>query len=205
MKTKILFAALLMAGVSSAAFAEDYNKTSYERRSSSTTTTTRTYPAERQWMGLEGPYITAFGGWNNTEDNSAPDTDGGWLGGVAVGGKTKWARAELEVSYRNNDIDGAAGGDVDSVAGMANAYYDLENDTRFTPYIGAGIGIAHVDFDTAGGDESTEFAYQGIAGVNYAIDARWHVGAEYRYFATTEVDSTDYDNHAVVGNVRYQF
>ena len=204
MKTKILLVALLMAGVSSAASAQD--STTYSRRSATTTTTTRTYePAPRTWMGLEGPYISAFGGWNNVEDNNAPDTDGGWLGGVAVGGKTKWARAELEASYRNNDIDGATGGDVDSTALMANAYYDLDNDTRFTPYVGAGIGVAHVDFDTVGGDESTEFAYQGIAGVTYAVDQNWHVGAEYRYFATTEVDSTDYDNHAVVANVRYQF
>lgn len=180
MKTRILLAALLMTGVSSVAFADNN-------------------------YGVDAPYVSVIGGWNNTEDDSAPDTDGGWIGGIAVGGKTQYARAEIEASYRNSDIDSPAGGDVSSTALMANAYYDLENDTRFTPYIGAGIGVAHVDFDTAGGDEGTEFAYQGIVGVNYAIDPKWHVGAEYRYFATTEVENSDYDNHAVVGNVRYQF
>ncbi len=205
MNTKILLAATLLATLPVASFAAD-KSTTYSRHNTTMTTTTKTYAAPaRTWMGLEGPYVSAFGGWNKTQNDSGLDFNDGYIGGLAVGGKTKWARAELEASYRNNEIDNAGDGRAESGALMANAYWDIETGTRFTPYIGGGIGVAHVEFDTTGGDEGTEFAYQGIAGASFAIDPRWSVGAEYRYFATTQVDNTDYDNHAVVANVRYAF
>ncbi|HEY1096921.1 MAG TPA: outer membrane beta-barrel protein [Alphaproteobacteria bacterium] len=202
MNRKILLAATILAGVPFAAHAGDdhYNSTTYEHHNSST----QTY-ADRNWAGVEGPYMTVLGGYNNPEGDNGLDPDGGWIGGVAFGGKTEWARAELEASYRNSDLDNVGGGDVDSTAIMANAYWDFENNTGITPYVGAGIGTAYVDFDSVGGDDSWEFAYQGMAGANINVAPQWAVGAEYRYFATTEVGDTDYDNHAVIGTVRYTF
>ena len=187
MKTKTLLVVGLLAGAPFAAVAGDG------------------YHYDHNWMGMEGPYLSAFGGWNNTEDDAGVNPDDGWVGGIASGGKTRWARAELEASYRSNDIDSIGGGEVTSTAIMGNAYWDIETNTRFTPYLGAGIGAAYVDFDTAGGDDSVEFAYQGMAGANFALNPNWSVGAEYRYFATTQVDNVDYNNHAVLGNVRYSF
>jgi hypothetical protein len=49
---------------------------------------------------------------------------------------------------------------------MGNAYWDIETNTMFTPYLGLGIGAAHVDFDTVGGEDDWEFAYQGMAGAS---------------------------------------
>jgi opacity protein-like surface antigen len=202
----ILLAATMLATMPVAAFAGDYH---HHSRSTSTSTSTTSYPAEdyssteRNWMGMEGPYMTVLGGWNSTEEDGAFDPDDGWVGGVAFGGKTRWARAELEGAYRSND---AGAGDDESAAIMGNAYWDIETNTRFTPYIGAGIGAAWVDIDTAGGDDSWEFAYQGMAGANFDVAPNWTVGAEYRYFATTEVaGSTDYNNHGVLGTVRYTY
>lgn len=205
MNTKLLLAATLLAALPVASFAADNNST-YSRRTNTTTTTTRTYPVERTWHGLVGPYVSAFGGWNKLQDEGGFDFDDGYVAGAAIGGKTKWARAELEGSFRENDLEGvAAGGQVKQTAIMLNAYWDIETGTRFTPYLGAGLGTAYVDVDTTGGDDNWEFAYQGMAGANFAIDPRWTVGAEYRYFGTTEVGSTDINNHAVLGNVRYAF
>lgn len=200
MNKKVLFAATMLAGLPAAAFAGDYH---HHNRTTSTTS----YAADdRNGMGMQGPYVTVLGGWNNTEDDGGFDPDAGWVGGVAFGGKTRWARAEIEGTYRNNDIDTAGvSGDVQSAAIMGNAYWDIETNTRFTPYLGAGIGAAWVDIDAPGGDDSWEFAYQGMAGANFDVNPNWTVGAEYRYFATTEVSNTDYDNHAVLGTVRYTY
>jgi lipid A oxidase len=56
----------------------------------------------------------------------------------------------------------------------------------FSPYAGAGIGIAvpHVEVRTAGGTtDDYRFggvAYQALAGVNYTADARWDLFTEYK-------------------------
>lgn len=163
------------------------------------------YSSDSSFLGMDGPYVQLQGGWNKTDDDSGVDYDGGWVGGVAVGGKMPWARGELEISYRNNDIDTAPGGDVDSWAFMGNAYWDIETNTMFTPYFGLGIGAAHVDFDTVGGEDDWEFAYQGMAGASFAVAPEVALGLEYRYFATTEVEGADYDNHAVMATLRRSF
>jgi opacity protein-like surface antigen len=163
------------------------------------------YSSDSTFLGMEGPYVQFQGGWNKTDDEGAADYDSGWVAGVAAGGKMPWARGEVEVSYRNNDVDTVGGGDVDSWALMGNAYWDIETGSAITPYLGVGIGAAHVDFDTVGGDDSWEFAYQGMAGASFAVAPETALGVEYRYFATTEVEGADYDNHAVLATLRRSF
>lgn len=67
-----------------------------------------------------------------------------------------------------------------------NGFYRWPNDGRWTPYVGAGAGIAvpHVDIESAGG---TTFQYQFtgpviqlVAGVDYEINDRWSVFGEYK-------------------------
>lgn len=190
MKTKALLTAALLAALPTAALAGPDGYHDHDTP---------------HWFGMEGPYVTALGGWNNTEDDGGFNPDDGWMAGFAMGGKTKWARAELEGMYRTNDLNGAGSDSIDSVSIMGNAYWDFETGTRFTPYIGGGLGAAYVNVDAPGGDNSWEFAYQGMAGVNFDVNPNWTVGAEYRYFATTEVNNTDYNNHGVLGTVRYTF
>jgi opacity protein-like surface antigen len=163
MNKKILLATALLAAMPFAASAND--NYSY---------------SGNQFLGMTGPYVTLQGGWNNMEDDSGISAKDGWLAGIAAGGKTDWARAELEATYRKNEI---SGGTADSVALMGNAYWDIETNTRVTPYIGAGIGTAYVDVDTAGGGNGWEFAYQGMAGANVALTPQWAIGAEYRYYS----------------------
>jgi len=62
------------------------------------------------------------------------------------------------------------------------------NGSRFTPYVGAGVGIAvpHVDIQVAGapnrtfGFETTGPAVRGIAGVKYDLNDRWALFGEYQ-------------------------
>jgi len=161
--------------------------------------------------------------------------------GWAVNGQVGYAglfipqfRVEGEVAYRSNHVNAIdvtfpptvtfpATGDVNSLAFMANGFYDFLNSSSFTPYLGGGIGAARVSLDklafTAAPSITTsgskwEFAYQAIAGVRYNFTPNWDVHADYRYFATLDpkfsffgapASSTQYHTHNVMAGISYHF
>jgi len=106
----------------------------------------------------EGPYVSGNIGFAmlSDSDSTVPgitlesEFDTGLALGVALGygfGKT---RIEGEIAYQKNDFDkiGALGvsldasGDVTALAFLLNGYYDFTNESRFTPYVSAGLGFA---------------------------------------------------------------
>ncbi len=187
----------------------------------------------------EGWYVGGGFGWNHAEDadftragvNNEIGFNEGLVGNLAVG--YAWMnglRAELEGSYRHNGVDSitgagasGSGGNFNSLNSMANLYYDFKNDTAWVPYIGAGVGASFQDADnirnafaanTAIDKKDVQFAYQGIAGVDYWMNDRSAWGLRYNYFASTDGDfrtnigantNTDgeYHNHAVMVTYRY--
>ncbi len=205
------------------------------------------YPAETRSNSVTRPqsswYLTIAGVDNFLRDQDATigasageaDFDNGWGVLVAAGHQMDWGflqgtRGELELGWRQNDVDsfttagvGSAGsGDINTYSLMANAYYDMVNDSSVTPYLGLGIGGASIsanDVAAAGvagslDDNDVVFAYQGIAGVNFALNQNWSIQTEYRYFATTEADFTsstgasadmEYDSHNLVVGLKYSF
>ncbi|MDX1808199.1 MAG: porin family protein [Sulfurospirillaceae bacterium] len=62
---------------------------------------------------------------------------------------------------------------------MINGYYNFPLNSKFAPYIGAGIG--HTNFTDGGYTSSGTTAYQGILGVSYPINNNFNLNAEYRY------------------------
>ncbi len=120
-------------------------------------------------------------------------------------------RAEGEFAWRSNELDSSiASGDLDSFAGMVNGYYDIHNTSKWTPYVGAGIGLAHVtDSDV----DDNVFAYQGMAGVGYTVSETSDLVLGYRYFATEDPEytisgstvETSYDTHNIEIAWRYRF
>ncbi len=123
-----------------------------------------------------------------------------WMFGAGVGYKLEWFRADFTVDYgtkvdftgnstvRNNDFTAK----IDSVTGLVNVYGDLGTWAGFTPYIGAGIGFAHLqaanfgiasdgvprDADSAG---SWNFAWAYMAGISYRLMGNVHIDAGYRH------------------------
>ena len=113
-------------------------------------------------------------------------------------------RAELEGSYRNNNVgsvtfngnpfnDGR--GKTEVWAGMANAYFDWTAFSReVTPYFGVGLGGATIDQRSAYGaiasidDSDAALAYQLIGGLSYKATSRINVNLDIRYFALDEPD-----------------
>ena len=130
-------------------------------------------------------------------------------------------RLEGEVFHSNaviKDNDGS----LSNTDFFANALYDINTGSMFTPYVGVGAGVALVDANNIGpvaagvhaDDSSTKFAYQGIAGVAAKIDQDWSVTADYRYVASFDPKFTadngsrvrgDNASHNFLIGVRYNF
>jgi len=139
-----------------------------------------------------------------------------WANGLRAEGELAEFRANAD---KINGVSGGISGRINNVDLMGNLYYDFHTGTRWTPYVGGGIGLAAVDADhigtlTNGGnynDSDVAFAYQGIAGVSYEIADHWSVAADYRYTRTTNPSfkviggKADFDNaaHNIILSVRY--
>ena len=157
-------------------------------------------------------------------------------GTVAIAGGSDWDTGlalETEFAYRRNGLDHDEfhgdstdlDGTLSSYTLLANLYYRLDTGTDFTPYVGGGVGISLLDLNMKRGDEGkfhaldtdTQFAYQGIAGLAYAVAPHWSIGAEYRFFGTQDpsfIDHPDdnrvwtetvYHAHELLFGVSYSF
>jgi OmpA-OmpF porin, OOP family len=160
---------------------------------------------------FKGWYIGLEGGANWNGDNDAAfattllapgpapiEFDQGWavLATTGYGFHNSNWRIEGEFGYRNNDIDtvggvvGRTGGELSSMTLMANVLYDIPVTERLTFSLGAGAGVEHSTFDDGliDQDEDYNFAYQGIAGLSYAVSPRLDLTMNYRYLRTDEAD-----------------
>ncbi len=73
-------------------------------------------------------------------------------------------------------------GELSSLVGLANFYYDLDMGHRITPYVGVGIGFASLSMDGEDSDDSdTNFAWALMAGVDIDLRANWKLDIGYRY------------------------
>jgi outer membrane protein OmpA-like peptidoglycan-associated protein/outer membrane protein W len=190
-------------------------------------------PAMAQAQQVSGIYIAAGAGVNFLQETDLAATgalaqqlaatgrptrgdvsfDTGWVGVVSLGyGFGNGVRAEIEGSYRQNDVDtisgfggtSAARGTARSYGVMANAFYDFDlglnfGGFSFMPYVGVGAGYIWREYDDVranvlGGTVRTDgtdgrFGYQGIVGAAVPLTA-YAPGlaftAEYRFMGTLE-------------------
>lgn len=142
---------------------------------------------------------------------SAP-TETGWAVLATVGFEWDRWRFEGEAGYRRNDIEqiSFAGfptistniDDLSQLTLMANVLYDISLGKRFSLSIGAGAGADRISldwpgFNSGGGwsDDDWVFAWQGIAGLNYAMSPDCDVFVDYRYL---NADGPEFHTLAVV-------
>lgn len=113
---------------------------------------------------------------------------------VVLGYSFPNGRLEMEAGYRLNDVDSVGTTAVDGInyvvrSLMFNGYYDLERESFYTPFIGAGIGGAHITLDDAGVKAVDDvLAYQVTAGVAVHVTRSIALDFQYRFFYTTEAE-----------------
>ena len=98
------------------------------------------------------------------------------------------------LSNANFDV----GGSVKVYSAMVNGLFDFGNQDGLSFYAGGGVGRARVKF---AGDRDNAWAFQGIAGVRYAINRHVDIGLKYRYFQTGRLNLNE-DPIAITGNPR---
>lgn len=197
--------------------------------------------ADERWPNW---YAGLSGGVTFLGDSDISGSSTGELGYESIGGIGTFAlgyvppaafqpfsnmRFEAELGYHYNGTDGAtiggapvaAGDQLQAVSYMGNIYYDFRNNSRWTPYLGAGAGGATVSLSKRSGLGNTTsndnvFAYQFMGGLSYAPVTmpmtEWGLG--YRYFATQDpefrtatgqIKVEDYRTHNVEVGGRFRF
>lgn len=132
-------------------------------------------------------------------------------------------RTELEYRYATTSIDAVtvneaagptavttANDDINAHFLMSNFYFDFYNNSRLTPFIGAGVGGAFVENEAAMRDAA--LAWQGRAGVSVELGGGFSTDLEYIFLRTNELaygpDPEDFAPdgpfETAVGGDRYQ-
>ncbi len=106
---------------------------------------------------------------------------------------------EIEALYHDNQgsanstipivgvgiLHGNSNIEVQQTSVMADLYYDFFANEAFTPYVGAGAGIAFINTrDALINSSDTEFAYQAIVGVGYKVTPNVRINIDGRYYGT---------------------
>lgn len=211
----VMAATLLLAGVQEA-HAQKY------RKHQNTATASTSYI-----KGTVGRTFSHDENWSRGAQSGEIDVENAMHYGAAIGSRLgQSTRMEFEASYRKPDIDdiqNAGGtqnisGDLRTWALMLNGYYDFYSKATFSPYLGAGIGMARHKLEAGAApaigfnaidDSSWNFAWQGGGGLSTQLSPKAHIDTGYRYLATTDPDfgnmNMDYGSHEVSVSLRYGF
>ena len=118
---------------------------------------------------------------------------------------TNWA-TELEIGLIINQVKNSVflGTDVMEVdlvelPIMLNVIYTQPLGRHFSAHLGGGVGGVFSDYSNEFGgttESETTFAFQGLAGLKYAINERWDLAVTYQFLGTTEHDvGPGWDSH----------
>lgn len=163
----------------------------------------------------------------------------GFDGDINLGYDFGMFRLEGEVAYKrakvHSEKTARVNGDLfpaDAIAGhdsvwsaMVNGLVDFELSPRWTGFAGGGVGAAwkkysYHDYNANTGsleDSKSAFAWQLLAGVNYAVSPSVDVGLKYRYFdagrfnypaASSEFGvpaSSRFRSHSALASVTFKF
>ena len=108
-------------------------------------------------------------------------------------------RTSLGIAHRSSDFDdvevtlaGAsttfdAEGDVSLTSLQGNLYYDIDLDSRFTPFVGGGLGVTWAKVDSPDStvpsfdDTDASFSWSLMTGLNFEVTDNILVGGKYRF------------------------
>lgn len=109
--------------------------------------------------------------------------------------------AQLKKQQLNGVITEANGGSQSADFFFASLYYDAPQLWGFTPFIGAGVGLANVSYKSNKpcgcgpliDSSATDWVYHATAGVSTRVNKEWQLEAAYRYMdvPTSKPENTD--------------
>ena len=181
-----------------------------------------------------GPYVSLTGGAAFLEDSDLEgngfDGEAEFDAGFVISGAAGYGfdgvalgtvRTEVEIAYRQNDLDQisafgvtVSGGDADvsALSGMANVALDVATGTIVEPYVFVGIGAANVNLESDDlnvDEDDTVFAYQAGAGLGFALTETITLFTGYRFFGATDPEfegvDAEYRSHNFEAGVRVHF
>lgn len=161
----------------------------------------------------QGFYAGVLGGVNLKAERPVRDAffHPGFLTGVSAGYKfCNNLRLEGELSYKRNELRNSRKSYDSSAMFMANVIYDFDSCTRWTPFIGFGVGYAYnksqLLYRTGFWDsmilinERHCFACQSIVGIAYKISKQDEIDLQYRC-----INSGSSADNAVALSLRHYF
>lgn len=167
------------------------------------------------WAQNPGPYLGIYVGGQFLAPSESSDSLGSFnleykpapSGSVVLGWELEpgsnigEGRVELEYTRRSNRLDQAefsdgkvvADGDLTAESLLFNAFGVYRSNSVWTPYLGAGLGIARItaaDLSVAGQplsvDDALVFAYQFGLGTDIALTESLILDLGYRLFSTSK-------------------
>lgn len=138
--------------------------------------------------------------------------DGIWSADFALGYKfNKNIRGELSYAFNllddnsaPTDTNGGTGylglEQIDTHSLFASVYYDFQNESKFTPYFGGGIGTTFIDTDgsyQSRKNNDLTFGYQGKLGVSYELQKSTDLFAEGIYQSTKSFKINNYNSQPI--------
>lgn len=161
---------------------------------------------------VEGVNYDFGGGYSGS---SGLDT--GFAFGAAIGyAFSNNIRVEGEIAYQQNNgfarrsspsQSSSEEEKIHTLAGLVNGYYDFKDSGKFTPFIGAGIGVGGIVNKGYGDLVGAAFAYQVGGGLDYSITEKVIVGIKYRYTGLVNdmLDSSNAASHNIYAGARILF
>ena len=157
----------------------------------------------------QGLYGTIGAGLITTEDirylSTDYSVDDSFTYEVGLGYRFN-SNLRTEVSYvaNTNDVnDSSEMTETEATWFLISAYYDFSNDSKWTPYIGAGIGSVTLDTDASTDKDDTVSTAQGKLGVTYDAGEKTDVFGEIvrQGYGESNIKNTDLDEF---GSWKYQ-
>lgn len=118
---------------------------------------------------------------------------------------------ELDENYLNSGSNYTSGGHARGATALMNAYFDYQNKTIFTPYIGAGAGYIkqRMTWQVTNGDAYVAYpqglAMQGIAGFRIKLIPELFLTVDYRHLFTPTYKVALHDETNGVDESHIQF
>jgi opacity protein-like surface antigen len=147
-----------------------------------------------------------FGSTVNADDGR----DNSSVMGFALGKDFGKVRVDL-AGVRNSSGDNTSLGEVEVDSLVTGVYYDINTNSKFTPFVGINLGYGWADGTGVSTVDDAGFVYGASAGVGYAVADNIDLVARYQYLTSDDITVTNlsgtdnWDTQAITAGLRFKF